>query len=158
MIVANTKVPTSAAWLGSLGALPFVGLAGMMPLSTGDFHILISHALAAYGATILSFLGGVHWGLAIASRSSADEGALPARLTLSVLPPLIGWAALVVGSTYGLLILAVATGMMLWVDIRATRIGHAPLWYRKLRIPLTCVVVAALLFAAVAQGSVATAA
>jgi hypothetical protein len=39
---------------------------------------------------------------------------------------------------------------MLWVDIRATSLSWAPRWYPKLRIPLTCTVVAALLLGAVA--------
>ncbi len=44
--------------------------------------------------------------------------------------------------------LAVAVTAMLWVDLRATRAGDAPRWYPTLRIPLTCIVVAALLLGA----------
>ncbi len=94
----------------------------------------------------MSFLGGVHWGLGIGSQSSADNAKLPARLILSVIPSLVGWAALLVAETTGLFILAIAVATMLWVDIRATRLGQAPPWYPRLRIPLTGVVLAALLF------------
>ena len=106
------------------------------------------HALVAYGAVILSFLGGVHWGLAIGSRSNADHQELRTRLVVSVIPSLAAWAALLVPEKTGLLVLATAMAAMLWVDIRATRAGQAPRWYPKLRIPLTCVVVAALLLGA----------
>jgi hypothetical protein len=34
----------------------------------------ISHALASYGATIASFLGAIHWGLAMRDRSDAGAG------------------------------------------------------------------------------------
>ena len=34
---------------------------------------------------------------------------------------------------------------MLVVDIRATRLGHAPAWYPRLRIPLSCAVAVSLL-------------
>ena len=150
MEAANTKVPASAGWLGGLGAAPFIGLAGAMPFLTSAPRMLVAHALVAYGATILSFLGGVHWGLAIGSQSSRHDGKLRLRLTLSVIPSLAGWAALLFAETTGLFILALAVAAMLWVDIRATQVGEAPPWYSKLRIPLTCVVVATLLFGAIA--------
>jgi hypothetical protein len=149
MEAADTKVPLSAAWLGGLGALPFIGLAGAMPVLGGAPRNLAAHALVAYGATILSFLGAVHWGLAIAPQTRVGKQKLAARLTLSVIPSLAAWAALLVADKTGLVILAAAVAAMLWVDIRATRAGEAPSWYPTLRIPLTCIVVAALLLGAI---------
>ena len=145
---AENNVPPSAAWLGGLGALPFIGLAGAAPYLDSALRVLVVHALVAYGATILSFLGGVHWGLAIGSRSNADHQEFQTRLIVSVIPSLAAWTALLFPENTGLLILAAAIAAILWVDIRATRLGHAPQWYPKIRIPLTCVVVAALLFGA----------
>jgi hypothetical protein len=141
----NSNVPPSAAWLGALGALPFIGLAGAAPFLESAPRIFVVHALAAYGAVILSFLGGVHWGLAIGSQSHADHQALRTRLSVSVIPSLAAWVALLFTEKTGLLILAAAIAVMLWVDIRATRDGNAPRWYPKLRIPLTAVVVLVLL-------------
>jgi len=151
MEAASTKVPLSAAWLGGLGALPFIGLAGAMPFLTGGPRNLAADALVAYGATILSFLGGIHWGLAIAPQSGAGRPRLTARLIVSVIPSLAAWAALLVADTSGLFILALAVAAMLWVDLRATRAGEAPPWYPNLRIPLTCIVVAALLLGGVLE-------
>ncbi len=148
---ANNKVPPSEAWLGGLGALPFIALAGAAPYLDSAPRIFVVQALVAYGAVILSFLGGVHWGLAIASQSNADHPELQTRLIVSVIPSLAAWVALLFPENTGLLILAAAIAAMLWVDIRASRTGHAPQWYPKLRIPLTCVVVAALLFGASVQ-------
>jgi ABC-type proline/glycine betaine transport system permease subunit len=150
MEAADTSVPTSAAWLGGLGAAPFIGLAGAMPFLEAEPRRLVAHALVAYGATILSFLGGVHWGLAIGSPTKTEHGKLPARLVLSVIPSLAGWAALLVPEMSGLFILTVAIAAMLWIDIRATRAGQAPPWYPKLRVPLSGVVMAALLLGAIA--------
>jgi hypothetical protein len=147
---ANTRVPSSAGWLGGLGAAPFIGLAGAIPFLAGEPRTLAAHALIGYGATILSFLGGVHWGLAIGSQGQPDSGKVPARLILSVIPSLAGWVALLVAERTGLFILVFAIAAMLGFDIWATRVGHAPAWYPKLRIPLSCVVVAALLFGALA--------
>ena len=147
MEATDTKVPSIAGWLGGLGAVPFVGLAGALPFLTGTPRLFVARALLAYGATILSFLGGVHWGMAM--RSGPDTGKLPAGLIVSVIPSLAGWAALLIGEPSGLLLLALAVAAMLPVDIRASRAGLAPPWYAKLRIPLSCVVVATLLFGAI---------
>ena len=148
---ASDRVPPSAKWLGGLGAAPFIGLAGAIPLLAGEERSLAAHALVAYGATIVSFLGGVHWGLAIRSQGRAEGGNLPQRLILSVIPSLVGWVALLVAQKNGLFVLALAFAAMLAVDIWTTRVGQAPPWYPRLRIPLSCVVVAALLFAGIVQ-------
>ena len=147
METEQTNVPVSAGWLGGLGAVPFVGLAGALPWLAGGIKPLVVQALLAYGATILSFLGGVHWGLAI--KIPPGDG-LKARLVLSVLPSLVAWVALLVGGAQGLMLLALAIAAMLWVDLRATRLGHAPLWYPKLRLPLSAIVFSALVFGALA--------
>jgi hypothetical protein len=146
---ADTMVPASAAWLGGLGAVPFIALAGASPFVDEAVRPSAIQALLAYGAVILSFLGGIHWGLAIAAAIS-QAGTLAARLTLSVMPSLAGWVALLLAGRAGLLLLAIAVAAMLMVDLRATRRGEAPLWYPKLRIPLSGVVVLSLLVGALA--------
>jgi hypothetical protein len=151
MTASPSKVPLSAAVLGGLGAVPFIGLAGATPFLSGPPRLLVGHALVAYGATILSFLGGIHWGLAIGSSTSVGQGRLGARLVLSVTPSLAAWAALLFPETTGLLILALSIAAMLLVDIRASRSGEAPPWYPKLRIPLTTMVVASLLLGLIVQ-------
>jgi hypothetical protein len=151
MTASATRVPISAAVLGGLGAVPFIGLAGVTPFLAGPPRLLIDHALVAYGATILSFLGGVHWGLAIGAPVRVGQDRLPARLIVSVIPSLAAWAALLFAEATGLLILAASIAAMLWVDLRATRSGDAPPWYPKLRIPLTSMVVASLLLGAIVQ-------
>ena len=144
------RPPASAAWLGGLGAIPFVGLSAAVLFLSGPARVAAVHALLAYGAVILSFLGGVHWGLAMAGTGGADRDRLWLRLIVSVTPSLAAWAALLVGGRAGLFVLAASVAAMLWVDLRATRLGQAPRWYPALRIPLTVVVVTALLVAAFA--------
>lgn len=145
---ANARVPPSAAWLGALGLVPFGALAALLPFVSADLKTDVAYALLAYGATILSFLGGVHWGLAIGSTAPAAAAALKGRLILSVIPSLVAWAALLVPLRSGLFTLAAAIALMLVVDIRATGAGEAPAWYPRLRIPLSCAVAASLLVGA----------
>ncbi|MBK9243678.1 MAG: DUF3429 domain-containing protein [Burkholderiales bacterium] len=89
-----------AQTLGMLGLLPFFALAVLawLPDSAAAGSLAIASlarlSLAAYAAVILSFLGAVHWGLAL----SGAEMRLPlARQSLlwGVMPSLLGWLALV---------------------------------------------------------------
>ena len=135
-------VPSAAAWLGFTGAIPFV--AGLVGSLAPSLAIVGPYGLLAYGAVILSFLGGVHWGLAM----SADSA--PLRLAASVAPSLVSWAALLWGGRLGLLGLAVAFAILLAFDLREAASGRAPAWYPALRRPLTAIVVACLALAGLA--------
>ena len=79
-------------------------------------------ALLAYGAIILSFLGGVQWGMAITESGTAEPvRASYHRLSLSVAPALLGWGALLIPRDLGFLVLAVSFSLVLFIDLRATR-------------------------------------
>ena len=89
--------------LGALGAVPFVGLTpqardalGLRAVASGE---TCARAQIAYGATILSFLGGIHWGLAAVKHTvvkhwNPTPAQLAARYAWSVTPSLLAWAAL----------------------------------------------------------------
>lgn len=143
-VFSKTPVPSSAAWMGGLGAIPFIALAGAMPFLDGATRPLVARALLTYGACILSFLGGIHWGLAISPLHGTNPSNLAARLMFSVTPSLVAWVALLIAGPAGLLLLAFAVVATLFADLRATRLGEAPLWYPRLRIPMSCAVVATL--------------
>ncbi len=56
----TTRIPLAAGTIGVAGLIPFVGSAlGIIyyPSATTD----LLHLQSAYGATILSFMGAVHW-------------------------------------------------------------------------------------------------
>lgn len=149
MSSADTRVPQSAAWLGGLGALPFVVPALAMPFIADGLRDAAIGLLLGYGAVILSFLGGVHWGLAVVAPAHNNLASLQTRLILSVVPSLIGWAALVVGGTIGLWVLAAAFVAMGVCDVWASKNGYAPGWYKTLRIPLSTVVACTLVVGAI---------
>ena len=139
-----SSVPSAAAWLGGLGIIPFASLSLATPFVSDVVRTQLSFALLAYGAIILSFLGGIHWGLAIGAVPQTDNSLLR-RIALSIVPSLVAWAALLAPFSIGFLVLAAAFVAMLLVDIRASRMHEAPAWYPKLRWPLSCGAVAALL-------------
>lgn len=139
MLRQPSAVPRAARWLGFAGLLPFVAAAGAGIMPTAPLHDLALQALLAYGAVILSFLGGIRWGLATAR---ADPAALSGPLCLSVLPALLGWFALLVPAATGLMVLALGFAAMLAADFR---LAMAPAWYRSLRLPLSAGAITALL-------------
>lgn len=126
------------AWrLGLLGLLPFVALAIAAVAEPDAGQAIASRALLAYGATILSFVGGIYWGLAIARPVlSPRENAL--FLTIGVVPQLLGWVALMVPSPFGHFVSAAAFLALLAVDRAAVQSGIAPDWFTRLRWPLSC--------------------
>ncbi len=145
---SSVAVPEAAIWLGVFGLLPFGGSALSAAFLGEPYSGWAIAALMAYGAVILSFLGGIHWGVAIAS--DPGNGALPGRLMVSVAPSLVAWAGLLLPLRVGLLVLAAGFAAILYVDIRATRAGEMPSWYPRLRRPLSSAVIAALLLSNIA--------
>lgn len=147
----TTSVPVAAGWLGGLGVLPFVACAILAVVAPPGWTALAAQALGLYGAVILSFLGGVQWGLAISGTGSPDAHAVSlSRLSLSVMPALVGWCALLLPLTPGLVLLALTFAMVLVVDLRAVRERQAPCWYPRLRWPLTLTAISALMVGAMA--------
>lgn len=151
----DQTVPSAALWLGGAGALPFVAFVGTALLAPGGLADSAQHALAIYGAIILSFLGGIQWGLAISGPiGDADGGAasnrLYRRLTISVVPALLGWTGLLLPRDVGIVVLATAFALVLIFDLHAARSGDAPPWYPRLRWPLTLIAIGTLVLGALA--------
>lgn len=142
-----TRPPRLAWLLGFAGLIPFIsGALGIWVTPVG-WRPLVLAALLDYAAVILAFMGAIHWGLAM----RAEEGSLNAQmqLGLSVIPPLVGWAAVSFGLPVALAIplFILAFVALYWADLRAVRLGLAPIWYKPLRRPLTIVVSLCLLVA-----------
>ncbi len=147
-------LPRPPVVLGFAGLLPFLaGATGAWILPTPWDRFAVD-LLLFYAACILSFLGAVHWGLALAGVGSrppaegdtAAHGVRAAALTWrrlgwSVVPALVAWIALALAPHFGLLVMILGFAGMFWGDLRAIAAGLAPPWYRHLRRPLTAAVI-----------------
>ena len=142
-------VPPLALGLGAAGLLPFAaGTAGLWWLDPLDAGQLVG-PLVGYAAVILSFMGAVHWGLAMSLPSTRGEaGRNRVWFIVSVLPALCGWTALLLSPLPGLLLLVFGFGSVFWLDLLSIRAGIAPVWYVRLRAPLSVIVGSLLLFSA----------
>ena len=141
------KPPQLAVLLGYAGLVPFVGGAlGIWVIPMG-WRPFVLAALLDFAAVILAFMGAIHWGLAMRAEETDEKAKL--QLGLSVIPPLLGWAALAGGLPMGLslpIFLFAFIGLYL-ADMHAVHVGLAPQWYPALRTPLTLVVCLSLLVA-----------
>jgi hypothetical protein len=68
---------------------------------------LAQRIAVAYGAVVLTFVGGVHWGLALAGRMPWR----PVRILGAIAPALVAATAMVLGGQRGLALLVVGLGV-----------------------------------------------
>jgi hypothetical protein len=132
----SARIPAAALIPGLLGLLPFWGLALSTELSSGLDPLLALMALIMYGAIILSFVGALWWGMAVHAAPSAPRAAM---FVWSVVPALIGWAAIMTEPTVGLRMLIGGLALQWILDGLLMRNvpNLIPHWVFKLRTLLT---------------------
>ena len=139
----------AARWLGYAGLLPFVVPALLVALlPAGDWQSLAARVLVAYGAVILSFLGGIVWGLSL-RHTSLTPGLAAREFVYSVCPSLLGWVALLLPLRAGAALLAASVCAAFVHDALAARLHDLPRWFLSLRLQLSLGAVSALSLAAV---------
>ncbi len=123
------------------GALPFLS-ASLSLVAGGPFHQTTSVViLITYGAVILSFLGGIQWGLALKMMDTAPKSAT--RLfALSVLPSLLAWGVLMFMINPHMQLIALLGILVgVWaVDGLLAVQQLIPAWFFKLRSLITAIV------------------
>lgn len=97
---AAVPLPSAARRLGYAGLVPFVAGAALVWLVHEDLRPGVALGLSGYAAVIVSFLGGIHWGLAM--RHAEPPTVL---LAWGIVPSLVAWLAVVMAADAGLVIL-----------------------------------------------------
>ena len=133
----SSRPPLLVAWLGYGGLIPFIALAVGLQVSP-DWADRFGLWLLGYGAVILSFVGALHWGFAM----MIEELALARRqraYAWSVIPSLVGFAAIILGPGLGFSLLVVGFALAYWQDIDLANHTPVPPWYPRLRARLSAV-------------------
>jgi hypothetical protein len=132
-------IPSAPLWLGMAALVPLLGAALLMlsPEPATARAALVGFSI--YAAAMLSFLGGVRWGLEIARAPNAPNAA---RLAYATAPSLGGWllAFTVVDDTRLASAAMIFSGLFavqyVW-DRASANERLAPPWYPILREVLT---------------------
>lgn len=147
--IGNDSAPLAAVVLGWAGVVPFVvGAIGPMAITDVGVAAFIAFATSVYGALVLSFLGGIRWGMAMGPLYGSER---TQGFVISILPPVAAWVSLILSGFEGQALLIVAFLLQAWLDVRAVGEGRAPVWFAPLRIRLTAAAVVALIVTAIAE-------
>ena len=97
-----------ATTLGHAGLIPFALLAALLWLVNAELIPWVAMAMAAYAALIVSFLGGIHWGIGwMAGHVAAARGDTPPHrqrnhFLWGIVPSLLAWPGLLMPAFAGL--------------------------------------------------------
>jgi hypothetical protein len=126
-----------SAWaqrMGYGGLIPFLVLSLAIWFADPAYRVFNSLALLSYGAVIASFLGAVHWGMAMRYAPAQSF----AVLGWGVAPSLLAWGASMMPPSIGLLLIA----GVLWACFAVDRVMYprsgAQAWL-PMRLSLTVV-------------------
>lgn len=131
-----SKSPKPALYLGFSGLLPFACPTLFMAM-TENFIPELAFAQVAYGASILSFLGGARWGFALPPNSPAKPDWI--NLTNSVVPSLLAWVAMLMSDSIVPATTMVIMGLGIALHYDLSLLPTYPSWFKALRSILTVV-------------------
>ena len=138
--IASARIKRIAWVLTVAGTLPFI--VATVFIFRGEAHVRVPAiaALVTYSAVVLSFLGGIEWGLAL-REEAGNERSRAVALGLSTVPSLAAWAVLWLPSPTQQLGTALGIFVFAWAaDQYLTSRGLLPAWFVDLRTAITGVV------------------
>ncbi len=137
----SASMPFPTAVFGGLGVAPFAigAVLANIPEASHTGHWLI----IGYGAVILSFLGGIQWGVGL---KAAPRAWLP--YSVAILISLTGWVAMLLPPLWGIALLASGFVCAFIYDAISVGVFHLPGWFLGLRSLLTVSVMSCLALAA----------
>ena len=139
--------PRLALILSLAGALPFIAGAAVLWAGPAVYASSALQAIITYAAVILSFLGGIQWGIGVSVAETAPRSAQSLFL-LSVVPSLLSWAMLFIDGAGARLLVAIFLFGFVWVIDALLHLQKLiPNWFFRLRCIITSIVIVSLLAA-----------
>ncbi|NQW94189.1 MAG: DUF3429 domain-containing protein [Polaromonas sp.] len=131
--------------LGFAGLIPFVFLAALMWLVDAELLPFVSIALGGYSAVIVSFLGGIHWGIGFMQGESAPRF----HFVWGVMPSLVSWLTLMMPAYAALPLLGLVVAACYVIDSKTYPAAGLSSWL-PMRLRLTVVATLSCLLGAAA--------
>ena len=131
--------------LGYAGLIPFILLAALMWLVDAYLLPFVAIALGGYAAAIVSFLGGVHWGIGFMKGEASPHF----HIIWGVVPSLVAWLALMMPAYAALPLLGLVIVACYAVDSKTYPVAGLASWL-PMRLQLTVVATASCVLGAVA--------
>ncbi|MBC7624493.1 MAG: DUF3429 domain-containing protein [Aeromicrobium sp.] len=140
-----------ATILSYAGTMPFITCAVILlfgpQLGLGGLRQFAGQAITTYAAVIVSFLGGIQWGVGLATHEQQPQTAKSLFL-LSVVPSLLAWAMLFLPNGSSRVIVAIFLVGFVWVIDALLHLQQVlPTWFFRLRSIVSAVVMASLIAA-----------
>ncbi len=136
--------PGLALILSLAGTLPFIAGAATLWFGPAAYAAPALHAIITYAAVILSFLGGIQWGIGVSVSETAPKSAQSLFL-LSVVPSLLSWAMLFIDTSAARLIVSIFLFGFVWLIDGLLHLQKLiPNWFFRLRSIITPIVIASL--------------
>ncbi|KAL9115084.1 MAG: hypothetical protein Q9227_000878 [Pyrenula ochraceoflavens] len=165
-------VPKEALYVGLAGVVPYLATSistvylaydinyafhnGEGLLLSGETAEALLHIIEpiqlGYGASIISFLGAIHWGLEWAA-FGGHQGYK--RYAIGVFATAFAWPTLLLDAEIGLIAQFLAFTMLYYTDARATTAGWCPPWYTVYRFVLTFIVGGSIVLSLIGRGEIA---
>jgi uncharacterized protein DUF3429 len=128
-------------WIFSIaGAVILAGITAMLLSSQSQVRVPAIAALVTFAAVILSYLGGIEWGLAL-HEVPGTERTRAMALGIATLPALAAWGMLWAPSPQWQVGSAIVLFLAVWAaDLWLARHGLIPSWFVDLRTAITTAV------------------
>ncbi|XP_012631485.1 transmembrane protein 69 [Microcebus murinus] len=126
--------PKPALYVTLAGLIPFFAPPVFM-LMTKTYVPVLAFTQMAYGASFLSFLGGVRWGFSLPEGSPAKPDYL--NLVNSAAPLVFSWFAFLISERLSEAIVTVIIGLGIALHLDLFLLPHYPNWFKALRIVVT---------------------
>lgn len=142
----HTPIPKAPFWLCAGGLIPFVVIAGAMWALPADYTQPLVIWLTAYAAVMLSFAGGLHWGVSMLHPEMTEQDQ-SVFMAWSAVPAVVGWVSLIMPTKTGLILLITTFVIQYAADRQLAQRFRLPPWHLRLRAGLTAVAVLCLVLA-----------
>lgn len=147
-------LPKVMWWLGYGGLIPFAVM--LLVLLTGKAVPFLEGfpqglVLAAYTAVVLTFIGGMHWWVALGIQDGLQGTELGKLLALSLIPTMVAWFSLLLPLNITLFVLAALILLAYYAD-SVLLFDKIDEWYAGMRRNLSVVVALLLVVAGIAAG------